>query len=233
MRGAAVDAPPFLRPVGTACRDSPRPPMSQIVGLFPTPLMRVEQLLPKDLVQALVAQFEAAAAQENARSARLAHTGILAADATAELAQAGALIVPRLGEYGELLFGERLPWSIKEIWVNVLQTGGHQAIHNHANSFVSGIVYLTPSHASANTVFVKWLGGSGFVFSHANRKTALGPFNADKWIMPDVSPGDLVLFPSHLLHEVPPNQGGQRITLAFNAIPQRLDSWGYTISFTK
>jgi hypothetical protein len=31
---------------------------------------------------------------------------------------------------------------------------------------------------------------------------------------------------------VPPNEGGQRISLAFNAIPARLDSWGYTIGFS-
>ena len=45
------------------------------------------------------------------------------------------------------MFGERLGWSLKEMWVNVLDTGGRQAMHNHANSFISGVVYLTP-HAS-------------------------------------------------------------------------------------
>lgn len=207
--------------------------MNQIVGLFPTPLLRAERLLPHSLVQALVAQYEASASQANARSTRLSHTEILAPDATVELRQAGALILPRLVEFGELLFGEPLAWSIKEMWVNVLQTGGQQSIHNHANSFVSGVIYLTPSHASASTVFVKALGGSGFVFSNRNKDTAAGPFNTDKWIMPDVSPGDMVLFPSHVLHEVPQNQGGQRITLAFNAIPRRIDSWGYSIGFSK
>lgn len=205
--------------------------MNQIVGLFPTPLMRAERLLPQALVQKLVDRYAASASQANAHSAQLAHTEILALSENSELTRAGALIMPRLVEFGELLFGERLAWSIKEMWVNVLQTGGQQAIHNHANSFVSGVVYLTPSHASANTVFVKALGGSGFVFGNTHRQTSSGPFNADKWVMPDVSPGDLVLFPSHVLHEVPPNEGGQRITLSFNAIPQRLDSWGYTIGF--
>jgi hypothetical protein len=44
-------------------------------------------------------------------------------------------------------------------------------------------------------------------------------------------PGDLILFPSYLLHEVPLNHGGERVTLAFNAIPHRLDAWGYGVSF--
>ena len=46
------------------------------------------------------------------------------------------------------------------------------------------------------------------------------------------STGDIVFFPSYLMHAVPPNPGGQRITLAFNAIPTRLDSWGYKIAFS-
>ena len=35
-------------------------------------------------------------------------------------------------------FAELASWSVKEMWVNVLDTGGHQAMHNHANSFISG-----------------------------------------------------------------------------------------------
>ena len=52
------------------------------------------------------------------------------------------------------MFGERLGWSLKEMWVNVLDTGGRQAMHNHANSFISGVVYLTPTHPDARTVFL-------------------------------------------------------------------------------
>jgi hypothetical protein len=40
-----------------------------------------------------------------------------------------------------------------------------------------------------------------------------------------------VLFPSYLYHEVPRNQGEQRMTIAFNAMPDHLDCWGYRISF--
>ena len=131
------------------------------------------------------------------------------------------------------MFGENLSWSIKEIWGNVLEQGGRQTLHNHANSFVSGILYLTPSHPSANTVFVKSPGGQDFVLNNTNARAELGPYNAGKWVSPDPSPGDMILFPSYLLHEVPTNQGGRRISMAFNAIPNRLDSWGYTLSLTR
>jgi hypothetical protein len=41
----------------------------------------------------------------------------------------------------------------------------------------------------------------------------------------------VVLFPSYLMHAVPTNPGVRRITMAFNAIPASLESWGYKITF--
>lgn len=207
--------------------------MSQVIGLFPTPLLRVERLLPPALANTLVEQLGGGASRPNAQSTQLAHSEILSPAESPQLQQVAQLVGPHLVAFGELLFGEQLPWAIKELWVNVLQHGGHQALHNHANSFASGVIYLTPSHASASTVFVKALGGSSFVFNNAHGQTTQGPFCAERWIMPAVNPGDLVLFPSYLLHEVPRNEGGTRITLAFNALPQRLNSWGYSIGFTR
>lgn len=206
------------------------PPASDVFDLFPIPLQRVRRVLEPALVQALVQHFTAVAERPNSRSEQLAHTELAAPERHALFQQADALIVPRLVEFGELLLGERLDWFIKEIWVNVLDTGGQQSLHNHANSLVSGIVYLTESHPSANTVFIKAAGGSEFVFNNTNARAKLGPYNAHKWVSPDPAPGDLLLFPSYLLHEVPANRGGRRISLAFNAIPRRLDSWGYTLS---
>jgi hypothetical protein len=42
----------------------------------------------------------------------------------------------------------------------------------------------------------------------------------------------MLVFPSYLMHSVPPNQGEQRITLSFNAIPSALKSWDYAIRFS-
>jgi len=134
-------------------------------------------------------------------------------------------------DFGSVLFGERLDWMLNEMWLNVLETGGHQAMHNHAKSFVSGVVYLTESDASACTAFMKSPGGTDYVFKNEHAQTARGMFNADKWVSPRPAPGDMVLFPSYLIRAVPPNKGERRITLAFNAIPSRLDSWGYAIRF--
>lgn len=209
--------------------------MDHIIELFPTPFMRVESLLDASMIAALKAELVRAEHLGNDRSAALFHTA-MQRPATPQsnplMAQVAELVVPKLVDFGVHLFGERLGWSIKEMWCNILEKNGRQTMHNHANCFISGVIYLTYSHPSANTVFMKGPGGRDFVFSNAGRNSTLGPFNADKWISPDVVPGDMVLFPSYLLHEVPPNLGEQRISLAFNAIPTRLDSWGYATGFT-
>lgn len=205
--------------------------MDEIEGLFPVPLLRARKLLAPDLASALARQIRDAHTTRNVRSDLLAHTEVVspgANDLYRRLAQAAG---PKVVEFGALLFGEPLRWAIKEMWTNVLDTGGSQAMHAHANSFVSGIVYLTASHPSANTVFLRNSGSGEFTFRHNTKTAKVGPFNAGKWVAQDLEAGDMLLFPSYLLHEVPRNQGGQRITLAFNAIPERLDSHGYTVSF--
>lgn len=205
--------------------------MDEIYGLFPTPFMRAPQVLDRSLVEGLVEHFTAQATRDNNSSANLTHTAMLQPGDSPLLVQVADRVTPKLVEFGAQLFGERLGWSLKEMWVNVLEHGGHQAMHNHANSFISGVVYLTPTHPGSTTVFMRAPGGADFMFRNDHRGMTPTEYNADKWISPKPAPGDVVLFPSYLMHAVPPNQGERRITLAFNAIPARLDSWGYVIRF--
>jgi uncharacterized protein (TIGR02466 family) len=204
----------------------------EVIPLFPTPVYRSRGILEARLVTALIAHFTALATDPNKSSGNLAHTRILQPGESPLFAEVAACITPKLAEFGLQLFGERLPWMLKEMWVNVLDTGGHQSVHNHANSFISGVVYLTPTHPDSQTVFMKALGGTDFKFKNDHARVQAGPYNSDKWISPTPSPGDMILFPSYLLHSVPPNPGQRRITLAFNAIPAQLDSWGYMVRFS-
>ena len=205
--------------------------MPEVIGLFPTPVMRVPGALDAGLVSKLVEHFTATAAQPNSSSTNLSHTSMLKPGDSPYLVQAAQALTPRVVEFGDVLFGERLGWSLKEMWVNVLDTGGRQAMHNHANSFISGIVYLTVTHPESTTVFMKSPGGHDFTFRNDHARSVINEFNADKWVSPMPEPGDLMLFPSFLMHAVPPNPGKRRISMAFNAIPSRLESWGYTIGF--
>ncbi|MCR5882394.1 2OG-Fe(II) oxygenase family protein [Rhizobacter sp. J219] len=203
----------------------------EVFGLFPIPLLRSQGVLPTALVRGLVEHFSSRADLDNSSSPQLSHTALLSPADSPLLVTVAELLTPKLAEFGGLLFGEALGWSIKEMWVNLLDTGGRQAMHNHANSFISGVLYLTPTHPDSRTVFMKSPGGTEFSFKNDHAGVTTGPYNAEKWISPQPDPGDLVLFPSFLMHAVPPNAGERRITLAFNAIPTHLDSWGYRVRF--
>lgn len=206
--------------------------MHEVVGLFPTPFMRAPSAMGRELVAGLVAHFTQFADQANSSSGNLVHTAMLRPSDSPLLVEAASLVTPLLADFGTLLFGERLGWSLKEMWVNVLDTGGRQAMHNHANSFISGVAYLTTTHPDARTVFMRAPGGVEYSFKNDHTGVATGAYNAEKWISMPPEPGDVVFFPSFLMHAVPPNPGPRRITLAFNAIPTHLDSWGYKISFS-
>jgi len=109
-------------------------------------------VIGRPLVSALVEHFVAQATRDNNTSPRLAHTEMLRPDQSPLFVQTASQLTPHIAEFGAHLFGERIGWSLKEMWVNVLETGGHQAMHNHANSFISGVLYLTRTHPGAQTV---------------------------------------------------------------------------------
>ena len=208
--------------------------MDPVTPLFPTPVMHVKRLVDEPTLAAMAAHLEGQSWFRNVHTDLLTHTEIVDPASSKMFLKVRKLVMPKVVDFGGVLFGERLKWSVKEMWVNVLHKGGHQATHSHANSFVSGVIYLTDSHPSSNIVFHRNEGGGvNFVFANSHDKMEINPYNAAKWQSDDIEAGDLMLFPSYMLHGVPPNQGGKRVSLAFNAIPDQINSWGYKIKFSK
>lgn len=206
--------------------------MNELIGIFPTPVMLAPAVLGPQLITGLIERLVTQATRDNNSSANLSHTEMLQPSDSPLLIEVAKLVKPKLAEFGAHLLGEQMGWSVKEMWLNVLDQGGYQAMHNHANSFISGVVYLTSTHPQSQTTFMKSPGGTDFKFKNDHAGSTQGPYNADKWVSPAPQPGDLLLFPSYLLHAVPHNPGERRITLAFNAIPARVDSWGYVVRFS-
>lgn len=199
------------------------------------PLLRLARDLSRSDPEAagrLLRQLQAA--KKKATSSRIfcPNTEVVSPKSNETFTAISRSVLPKVVEYGALLFGETLRWGITGMWVNVLEKGGHQALHTHANSFVSGVVFLTAMHSSARTMFHRPMGNPEFNFANNHGKVEWGPYNSPQWVMPNAGAGDLILFPSYMLHAVPRNEGAQRISVAFNAIPEHLDSWGYRIRFS-
>lgn len=201
---------------------------SKLIGLFPTPFVKVDGFLEPDDLDALAARARSMVDRQNSATDLLSHTQMLDPGGDPFWRALVGRIHPQLVAFGDVLFARELSWRVKEIWMNVLKPGGSQFMHTHANSFVSGILYITTPAPEATTVFRKSTGGGEFIFRN---DVPRGHYSADAWQVPDVSAGDLVLYPSYLMHGVPPNSGPERITVAFNAIPSELDSLGYRIRF--
>lgn len=203
--------------------------MAKVIDLFPTPVMKVDGFADLEMINELAQQATSFERDENSATHLLSHTQMFDLASTGLSSRLSETIEPYLSSFGELLFGQHLVWTIKESWMNVLEKGGSQFLHTHANSFISGVLYITDSHPSAATIFHKPSGGGEFIFKN---DAPMEHYSSDTWQTPDLNAGDLILFPSYLLHGVPPNDGDRRITLAFNAIPNQLSSLGYKINFS-
>src|SRR5258706_7031992 len=151
--------------------------MDQIEPLFPIPLLRSPRLLSSTLNEAAVAAIRNARIESNLRSDQLFHTEVADPRANKLFQEIAELTVPKLADFGVLLFGEKLCRTVKELWTNMLETGGSQTLHSHANSFVSGIIYLTPSQPARKTGLVLPSGGYQFFCRLPTRSAALGTFN--------------------------------------------------------
>ena len=97
--------------------------------------------------------------------------------------------------------------GLKKYYKDVLKV-----TNNHANSYVSGVLYLNVVEDIDQIVFHK---SEYLNFSFNTKETS--QYNSNIWKI-NIQNGDLVLFPSHLQHDVPfRKHNSTRISLAFNS----------------
>lgn len=108
---------------------------------------------------------------------------------------------------------ENVKLRITQSWLNYSKSGEWHHKHSHANSFVSGVLYMKAAKNSDRIYFHK------NSYSQITLPTEnFNLYNSDSWWLP-VETGNLMLFPSSLTHSVEPVQGEERISLAFNTFP--------------
>jgi uncharacterized protein (TIGR02466 family) len=100
-------------------------------------------------------------------------------------------------------------------WMNMNPTGGYNAPHTHPGAHWSGVYYVRqPGVESGNSGMIEFLDPRSDLPSW--RLLQARAFRPKRKIRPEA--GEIVLFPSYLVHWVYPNEtGGERVTIAFNA----------------
>jgi uncharacterized protein (TIGR02466 family) len=100
---------------------------------------------------------------------------------------------------------------ITQSWLNFTEPGEYHHMHNHTNSYLSGVIYINADFAHDKIHFYKQNYSQIKLYT---REPTL--YNSDSWWLP-VKTGDILVFPSHLTHSVEKTTSKEtRISLAFN-----------------
>ena len=112
---------------------------------------------------------------------------------------------------------DKISMNITTSWVNRYDKGHSTHQHHHSNSIISGVYYLEDCDKTAPIQFHR---APGYVNLWPN--TVNLPIKQHNALNIDVitvipKAGELIMWPSHLAHSVPPNQSDTaRYTIAFN-----------------
>jgi uncharacterized protein (TIGR02466 family) len=125
-----------------------------------------------------------------------------------------------------LSISDRTSFYIHNSWINIHAPGDWAQAHRHVNSLISGCYYLKTPTDSGQIRFLKNSGNTNlFSFSTAFDYDTTNYITSETW---DITPteGMILLFPSHLMHEVDTNNSKEnRYSLAFNLYSK--GSFGY------
>jgi hypothetical protein len=109
-----------------------------------------------------------------------------------------------------------------DCWFHITRRGGFFGLHNHPNASWSGVYCVDPGESgqdrreSGLLCFVNPMITSAMYLDPANARMQL-PYGAHVAKV-RLEAGQLVLFPSWVLHDVKPYEGGgERVTIAFNS----------------
>ena len=112
---------------------------------------------------------------------------------------------------------EKISVNITTSWLNLYEKGDSTHQHSHSNSIISGVYYLEDCDETAPIQFHR---APGYVNLWPNTiNLPIKQHNALNIDVITVIPkaGELIMWPSHLAHSVPPNESDtQRHTIAFN-----------------
>ena len=120
-------------------------------------------------------------------------------------------------EYFKTVYIPKFDVSLRftQSWLNYTQHLEYHHQHSHPNSYVSGVLYIKADKKSDSITFYNPLGYQQILIPSKE----FNLWNSETWWF-NVGSGDLVLFPSRLIHSVGSVQSKDtRISLSFNTFP--------------
>jgi len=102
--------------------------------------------------------------------------------------------------------------KIDNSWVNIQNKNSILKKHSHPDSIISGVVYLKTDEKSSKIYFHNFNPYRTFVDFKKDTE-----FNSENYFFKPQT-GDLILFPSWLMHSSDKNKSSSRIVLSFNTI---------------
>lgn len=188
---------------------------ARLLELFPSPVtisaFKGDLSGQLDYVQGLEYVNRGAARLSRSQNRQSANTFILDAP---ELASIRQFIESELATYGQRVLGTSQDLCITQSWVNISGKGDSHHEHTHPNSVVSGVFYMKMGSSLPPIRFHE-----GYRPEIVPDVTTRTRYNARYAVVP-LNAGELILFPSTLIHSVPANvTDTARISLSFNTFP--------------
>lgn len=125
---------------------------------------------------------------------------------------------------------------ITDCWLNKCDTGGHQFMHVHSNSYISGTYFVNfirgkhPHLAFQNGDAIPGASCKPYIEIPELKQTK---YNSGGAII-DHDEGDLLLWESNLVHGYEENYADDRISISFNVLPEVFNTRGsYTFKVTR
>ena len=128
-------------------------------------------------------------------------------------------LIAELNKYDEATMKRLLIYS--DSWFHITRRGGFFGLHNHPNASWSGVYCVSPGNHDADkpdSGLLSFVNPATLCAMHADAGNAgiRGAFGSGIRHV-KFEAGQLVLFPSWVMHDVKPFEGeGERITVAFN-----------------
>ena len=133
-----------------------------------------------------------------------------------EFSTVGRWIEIALGEVKQELELQCDSLVLTQLWGNKAEKGQSHHVHSHMNSWLHGVIYLTPSDASThfltNSIWAPPPGSPMLDFLPSTHAEIHEEYRT--------TPGKMIVFPASLAHAVSPHSFEQpRLSIGFNAFP--------------